>query len=92
MGTLRYFWVHCGDFEYLEGFLGTLRYFELLLGTLMYFWVLFGTFEYFEVYIGTLRYSKVIFYILIFLGYLWDIFEISCLRDSLTEFVKDVLD
>ena len=47
---------------------------------------------YFEVYIGTLRYSKVIFYILIFLGYLWDIFEISCLRDSLTEFVKDVLD
>ena len=69
LGTLRFFWVLCGNFGYLEVFFG-----------------------YFEVYIGTLRYSKVIFYILIFLGYLWDIFEISCLRDSLIEFVKDVLD
>ena len=69
------------------------------MGSLRYFWVLWGNFGflevffgYFEVYIGTLRYSKVIFYILIFLGYLWDIFEIFCLWDSLTEFVKDVLD
>ena len=79
MGTLRYFWVLCGNFGHLEVFFG-------------YFVVILGTFGYFEVYIGTLRYSKVIFYILIFLGYLWDIFEISCLRDSLIEFVKDVLD
>ena len=76
MSSLSYFWVLWGNFGYLEVFFGYLEVF----------------FGYFEVYIGTLRYSKVIFYILIFLGYLWDIFEISCLRDSLTEFVKDVLD
>ena len=76
MGSFRYFWVLSGTFGYFGVILGTLKFF----------------FGYFEVYIGTLMYFKVIFYILIFLGYLWDIFEISCLRDSLTEFVKDVLD
>ena len=72
--------------------MGTLRYFWVLCDNFGYLGLFLGTLCYFEVYIGTLRYSKVVFYILIFLGYLRDIFKISCLRDSLTEFVKDVLD